>query len=200
MDQLKSMKDILCAQVQAQMANIEKADAHELGAAVDMIKDLSETMYYCSVVKAMEEAEEQDKYRSRGNDVVYYTERYLPYADRDMREHYMERKYDDRRYTEDDRKYDDRRYTDRHMPYYDYNEPVARDLREGRSPRARRMYMEAKEQHQGKETQLKDLESYMSELSQDVTEMIADASPEEKTMLHKKLSALTNKIEMLISK
>ena len=188
MDQLKSMKDILCAQVQAQMANIEKADAHELGVAVDMIKDLSETMYYCSVVKAMEEAEEQDKYRSRDNDVVYYTERYLPYADRDMREDYIKHKYDDRK------------YTDRHMPYYDYNEPVARDLREGRSPRARRMYMEAKEQHQGKETQLKDLESYMSELSQDVTEMIADASPEEKTMLHKKLSALTNKIEMLISK
>ena len=59
------------------------------------------------------------------------------------------------------------------------------------------MYMEAKEQHQGKEVQLKELEKYMGELSQDVTEMIADATPEEKQMLHKKLAALTNKIELL---
>ena len=66
-----------------------------------------------------------------------------------------------------------------------------------RSGMSRRMYMEAKEQHQGKEVQLKELEKYIGELSQDVTEMIADATPEEKTMLHKKLAALTNKIELL---
>jgi len=84
-------------------------------------------------------------------------------------------------------------------PYYDYMEPVARDIREGRSPLTRRMYMEAKEQHQGKQIQLQELEKYMGELSQDITEMIADATPEEKAILHKKLAALTNKVELLNS-
>jgi len=55
MEQLKTMKDQLTSQVHAQLANIEKADYHELGAAIDMIKDIAETEYYCSVVKAMEE-------------------------------------------------------------------------------------------------------------------------------------------------
>lgn len=67
------------------------------------------------------------------------------YLDRDMRDRYINEKYDGPRYA------DDQRHTGGRMPYYDFNEPVARDLREGRSPRARRMYMEGKEMHQGKE-------------------------------------------------
>jgi hypothetical protein len=35
------------------------------------------------------------------------------------------------------------------------------DYREGRSPRNRRMYMEAKETHQDKVTQMRELEKYM---------------------------------------
>lgn len=182
-DYIKEIKEIVEEQVYEQLKhNFEHVNTKELGEAVDMIKDAAEAAYYCSVVEAMEEAKEEDKHRN--GDVVYYTERYLPYPDRDMREKYIDQKYNG-----------DRRY----MPYYDYNEPVARDLREGRSPRVRRMYMEDKEHHQSKEVQLKDLETYMSELSQDVTEMIADSTPEEKTMLHKKLLALTNKIETLIN-
>jgi hypothetical protein len=41
------------------LTNIAAVDYHELGAAVDMIKDLSEAMYYCSIAEAMEEKEEQ---------------------------------------------------------------------------------------------------------------------------------------------
>ena len=223
MEELKQMKTLLTSQVQAQLANIEKADAEELGEAMDMIKDLSMTMYYCSVVDAMEKAEKEAK--ENGGNMVYYTERYLPmYMERGNRERYMDQKYN-RMY--DDRMYDDgrmyseggnssrggngtsnssgSRYHD--VPYYDYDEPIMRDMaagrtmirdmREGRSPRTRRMYMEAKEQHQGKEVQLQELEKYMGELSQDITEMIGDATVEEKQMLHKKLAALTNKIELL---
>ena len=207
MEQLKSMKELLTAQVQAQLANIEKADAKELGAAVDMIKDISETMYYCSVVEAMEEAKEEEKRGGGNGGTVYYTERYLPMYMNDGRR-YNEDRYmyrdgdnDSRRYQRDENSGNQNGSSNRtryhEIPYYDFMEPVARDLREGRSPRTRRMYMEAKEQHQGKEVQMQELEKYMGELSQDITEMIGDATLEEKQMLHKKLAALTSKVEQL---
>ena len=74
-----------------------------------------------------------------------------------------------------------------------------RDGREGRSGRSRRSYMETKEMNKGnsseeKQMKMKELENYMKELSEDVTEMIGDASPEEKSMLKTKLQTLTQKI------
>lgn len=109
MERLKMMKDCLIAQVEAQMENLEKVDTHELGEAIDIIKDLEEAMYYCSIVKAMEEKES-----SLENDS----------------------------YTKD-----------------------------------------------------KDLEKYLQELATDISEIITTATPEEKQMLHRKLSALTTKVE-----
>jgi hypothetical protein len=78
-----------------------------------------------------------------------------------------------------------------------YSEPMHYDAREGRSYNSRRMYMEAKESHRDKATQLRELERYMQELSQDVTDMIADASPEEKQYLEKKITALASKINQM---
>lgn len=48
--------------------------------------------------------------------------------------------------------------------------------------------------HHPKSTQMKELENYMHELSADITEMIQDATPEEKAMLEKKIFALANKV------
>lgn len=75
-----------------------------------------------------------------------------------------------------------------------------RDSREGRSGMSRRAYMETKELHsdnsiESKQAKMKDLEKYMGELSSDLTEMIAGASNEEKTMLKTKLQTLTQKIQ-----
>jgi len=56
---LNSMKDTLIHQTQAQIANLHCANYEELGAAVDMIKDLEEALYYHTVVEAMEKPEEQ---------------------------------------------------------------------------------------------------------------------------------------------
>lgn len=74
-----------------------------------------------------------------------------------------------------------------------------RDSREGRSGMSRRGYMETKEMHKGntaedKQAKMKELEKYMGELSGDITEMISDATPEEKSMLKSKLQALIPKI------
>lgn len=69
-----------------------------------------------------------------------------------------------------------------------------RDPRQGRSPMRRRMYMEGKEMHNDPKSQLKELQAYLQELSTDVTEMIKDASPEEKATLRQKMTTLASKI------
>lgn len=74
-----------------------------------------------------------------------------------------------------------------------------RDYREGRSGMSRRTYMETKEMHKAntpedKQAKMRELEKYMKELSEDLTEMIADATNEEKTMLKTKLDTLKGKI------
>lgn len=75
-----------------------------------------------------------------------------------------------------------------------------RDRREGRSGQMRRSYMETKEMNKGntpqeKQEKMKELEKYMGELGSDITEMISDASNEEKTMLKSKLQTLVQKIQ-----
>ena len=62
MDKYKSMKDTLVAQVQTQLGNLENVDAKELGEVVDMIKDLEEAMYYCSIVEEKEEPKDKEKH------------------------------------------------------------------------------------------------------------------------------------------
>lgn len=228
MEQLKSMKDQLTSQVHAQLANIEKADYHELGAAIDMIKDIAETEYYCSVVKAMEE-KQQEKEVER----YYYTERYMPIPyqrtmERDMDRGYGRMYYDSGNSTSSNGQSAGSSSTNGGASYYDrmnsgriyqenprdmggndrrgyYETPymlpspsiMMRDPREGRSADRRRMYMESKEMHQPKEKQMHELDAYVQELSGDITDMIRDASPEERQMLQQKLSGLITKIDQV---
>jgi len=51
---------------------MEKVDAQELGAAVDMIKDLSEAIYYCTITEAMEEKEDEKEPKSGQHGMMYY--------------------------------------------------------------------------------------------------------------------------------
>lgn len=76
-----------------------------------------------------------------------------------------------------------------------YSDRMVRDNREGKSGERRRGYMEAKEQGMDKQAKMKELEDYMKELSSDVTEMIGDASPEEKSLLKQKMQVLMQKIQ-----
>lgn len=82
------------------------------------------------------------------------------------------------------------------MYYQDMRQSVpVRDGREGRSAEVRKNYMEAKQLHQGKEIQMKELDRYMTELTHDIAEMIQDASPEEKSLLQQKIATLATKIK-----
>lgn len=72
---------------------------------------------------------------------------------------------------------------------------VVEDSREGKSGMSRKTYMESKQMYssdtpENKQHKMRDLETYMRELSDDVTEMISDSTPEEKTMLKTKLQTL----------
>ena len=226
-EKLKWMKDSLICVVENQLCNLGEVDTEELGDAIDMIKDLEEAIYYCTVTEAMNkqghemsmEMKKGDHQQKPEDDRMYYSGGYpAMYADNGRR-----RRADGTFYAEGGQNYanggqsgsgggqnyaggngggQNYMYADSGMPqsgngtssrnYYDG--PMYRDEREGRSYNSRKMYMEAKEMSKDKATQLRELEKYMQELSQDITEMIADASPEEKQYLEKKITALASKI------
>lgn len=211
MERLKNMKETLMTAVQAQLGNLATADTQELGAAVDMVKDLSEAIYYCTITKAMEEEEkngEEKRYYREPYPVVYYTE--------GGRGGGSSSGGNSRNYDGGSRNYDDGRDMDRRnygRMYYDANNsgmtrsynpiqgyseremPIEmRDMREGRSPISRKTYMETKEKYHDKNMQMKELEKYMQELSSDIVEMIEGATPEEKQYLSSRVAALATKI------
>lgn len=197
MDQLKILKEQLIAQVQGQMGNLSAVDAKEMGEVVDMIKDLAEATYYCTVTEAMEESKEEKKNQPQP---MYYTPylpyeksyKYNPYRDMDIEEGRMYYGGEGGSSEQSGRQNygnDMRQYTEQAYPTM-----MMRDYREGRSPLSRKSYMESKELHQDKTKQMSELEKYMRELSEDITEMIMDATPEEKTILKQKMTTLMNKI------
>ena len=52
---LCEVKEKMLTTIMAQMDHLETVDVCELGEAIDIIKDIAEAEYYCSVVKAMDE-------------------------------------------------------------------------------------------------------------------------------------------------
>lgn len=72
---------------------------------------------------------------------------------------------------------------------------MQRDGREGRSGESRRGYMESKEMGKDKSEKMRELETYMKDLGEDMSEMISGMSPEEKALMKNKLSGLMTKIQ-----
>lgn len=196
-DQLKIIKDQLITQVQAQMSDLKCVDAKELGEVVDMIKDLAEAIYYCEIYDQMKQSEE-----SRKEDAM---RSYYPARDMDIEQGRMYYSYPSGSGTspsyngansgstsstshsmgEAGRSY----YTERDYPVY------LRDEREGRSPMKRKMYMESKSTGQDKAKSIKELENYMQDLTSDMMEMLEHASPEEKSIVQKKINTLAAKVQ-----
>ena len=76
---------------------------------------------------------------------------------------------------------------------------MSRNYSESNYDRAKRNYTETKELHKGntqedKEHKMKSLDSYMKELSTDITHLLGDMTAEEKNLLRTKLSTLVPKI------
>lgn len=198
MERLKQMKDSLVSIVQSQMGgHLDQVNTEELGEAIDMIKDLEEAIYYCTITKAMTEKEDKEKEHH-----YYYTERVYPEYMPKYYPYYRDMDRDNGRMyyggsgspsgTSSSENGGSRRYDE---VITSYPSIMMRDTREGRSGRSRKSYIESKEMHQDKEMQMKELEKYMQELTHDITEMVSDASPEEKAMLQQKVSMLASKIK-----
>ena len=186
LERLKDMKKDLIHCVEKQMEDLGNVDAKELGEAVDMIKDLEEAIYYGTITKSMEDGEKEKKemkeHSKSWGEPMYYTTRW----DEPMMY-----------------------YTDRRMPMYNYNggdrehpywmEGTSYYTEQNggtgmRSTNSRMNYMDSRKMHQDKTTQIKELEKYLQELSTDVTELINEATPEEKAVLQQKVATLASKI------
>lgn len=71
MQRLKKLKQSILSCTESQVnGHLEQVDTKQLGEAVDMIKDLEQAMYYCTIVKAMQKQEEEEK---KNGNVYYYT-------------------------------------------------------------------------------------------------------------------------------
>ena len=221
-ERLKHIKENIMSAIEGQVCNIQEADCEELGEAIDMLKDLEEALYFCTITEAMEKTEKQPANGGGQNghqQYMYYSEPYYynGYSNPGTGGYMMYNQGNSSRGGNNSSS----SYYQEPMMYAQgggssnssggnssssggnsgssssyYQEPMmARDYREGRSPMSRKMYLEAKE-HRGdsKTSQLKELERYMQELTSDMVDMIQEATPEEKQYLEKKISALASKI------
>ena len=176
MEALKTMKTQLEGCVQGQLGNLDKVDARELGQAIDMIKDLSQAIYYCTITESMEKVDKKEE-QTPINNINYYTT--PEYRNMQRAGGYM---------------YYPASNGGQNTGTMSYYTEMNRDPRQGRSPMRRRMYMEGKEMHKDTKSQLQELEAYMQELSSDITEMIKDATPEQRNTLRQKMTTLAGKI------
>ena len=198
MEKLKRLKEMLMDGVASETSRgLQSVDKEELGEAIDMIKDIEEIIYYCSITKAMEEKEKENEYMQKhyssmnypiyynggnssngGGSRMWYDGGSSSYANNSSGGNNA-------------RGGGSRGYSDGWvMAPFD-----ARDYREGRSYMTRKNYMEGKEMHHDKAKQMQELDKYVQELTDDVLEMIHDASPEEKMALSQKMTTLANKIK-----
>ena len=210
MEKLKQMKEALVGCVEGQVfGNLKDVDAKELGEAMDMIKDLSEAIYYCTITEAMEGEKHGEKSGKGQHGMMYYKESMTPmyhypypveYYDPRYRTNYTMYERGNQGNMTDYTMYESGNAGTGHAQamrgYRDgmVIQPMERDPKEGRSGERRRMYMSGKGM-KDKTSQMKELEAYMQELTSDMTEMIADASPEEKQLLQQKISMLATKIK-----
>lgn len=215
---IKRMHDMIeklseCAKCEFD-SGIENVNTCEMGEVIDMMKDLAEAMYYRTLTKAMENAESEevlemfDRYNDdrRYYDHYRYSDgRFAPKGRGTYRRGYKEeipyimtpemyREHDPEYYRDMDRANRGRMY---------YTEPSTtptHDIREGKSGMSRKMYMETKEMHKGntpedKQHKMRELENYAKELTEDVVDMVADMSAEEKNLLKTKMQTLVQKIQ-----
>ena len=151
---LKTMKEQIMNCVQSQLGDLSKVSTKELGEAIDMIKDLAEAIYYCTITDSMGKSDDSKK-----QVINYYTNPitsdmyYDPWRHSEYKKGYM--------YYPNDATID----TQSTSTTTHYSEPymheMTRDPREGRAYMRRRTYMEGKEKHNDMNSQLRELEAYL---------------------------------------
>ena len=195
--------------------SVECINTCELGAVVDMIKDLAEAEYYAYIAKEMkevaEEEEAEEKYMLKslkdeyGEDDGkryydmwrYKSGRFAPKG-RGTRRGYEEPPY--YHMTPDQYKEHDPEYwrdLDRKDGKMYYTEPITM---ESRYDKAKRMYTETKAKHnsgsvEDKQLTLKEGEKMLNVIIDELMEMVSDATPEMKNMIKTKGMSAMQKIQ-----
>lgn len=187
MENLKNIKCSLVGLVQTQLGDLKHTDAKELGEVIDMIKDLEEAMYYCAIIEAMEESK-KEKENSEFNNINYY-----------MEPTYHQGSGSNGASMGGSGMGGTRNYT----PYMEYAPYMMRDEKwrdqrlyntADKTYNSRRMYMESKQNQATDQQAMKELEHYIKDLGDDLTDMIRDSSTEEKQVLSQKLQQLATKV------
>lgn len=199
---------------------IENVNTDEMGKVTDMLKDLAEAMYYRTLTNIMEESDVEDALgmldRRFYDDYRYKTTgRYAPkgrgsYVGRRGYEeppymHIMNREdLEDWDSMSERERMRDLDRASRGRMYYTETEPMhkdggMRDSREGKAGMMRKGYMETKEMHKGttpqdKEANMHSLEEYLKELSEDLTGLLSEMTPEERQMAKTKITTLAAKM------
>lgn len=187
-------------------SGIENVDTCEMGKVVDMMKDLSEAMYYRTLTKAMDESnfeETLEMFERYGDGRRFYDKyryadgRFAPKGRGTYRRGYdepyyhmtpeMYREHDPEWYRDMDRK-DGKMY---------YTEPITM---ESRYDKAKRMYTETKAKHnsgsvEDKQLTLKEGEKMLNVIIDELMEMVSDATPEMKNMIKTKGMSAMQKIQ-----
>lgn len=194
-----------CAKIEME-SGIENVDTCEMGKVVDMMKDLSEAMYYRTLTKAMDESnleETLEMFERYGDGRRFYDKyryadgRFAPKGRGTYRRGYYEpyyhmtpemyREHDPEWYRDMDRK-DGKMY---------YTEPITM---ESRYDKAKRMYTETKAKHnsgsvEDKQLTLKEGEKMLNVIIDELMEMVSDATPEMKNMIKTKGMSAMQKIQ-----
>lgn len=182
------------------------------GQKLDDLKDFTEIAKNIAcfdkdyrIVEAMEKSEDNE-------DIMRMLEQYEDYPDRRYYDHYRyadgrfapkgrgtRRGYDEPPYYHMDPEWD--RDMDRHdgKMHYTDTEMNRPEMKESNYDRAKRHYTETKDMHKAdtpedKQKKMESLDSYMKEITGDVTKLMHDMTAEEKNLLRNKLSTLVSKI------
>ena len=198
-----------CAKSEMDKKGIEEIDTEEFGKVTDIIKDLSEAMYYRTLTEAMKEAEYGEDYDYMGAYDEHERRGYTGQPRSKTSGRFMRRGDGRRSYMPMMRDYDwdnmqmDRDMDREHGKMY-YTEPMTmrndnQAHSESRYDRARRGYEESKAMHKSgsvedKKKNMESLEHYMKELSEEMAELIESMDASEKTMVRSKLQTLAQKV------
>lgn len=181
-ENIHEMMETLVSCAKGEVDNgLSTVDTKEMGEVVDMIKDLAQAEYYATITKAMGESEYGVDYDEKGRiDRKYYNK--YRYADGRYAPKGRGRMYYDTMSVDDYKAHTPEYYRDMDrengVMYYTDN---------------RMKYMESKHSAD-KGEKMRNLEHYIGDISEDISEMMDGASPEEKNMLKSKLQVMMQKI------
>lgn len=193
MYRMKMLKECLMSKLVEQMGHLEDVDAKEMGEVVDMIKDIAEAEYYCTVAKAMKEGGEgveeweREEYKDRGEADRSNGGRRTP-ARSSRTGRFISGRSEGDPVMRDYARYNymDRGEADMPMRSGGYRNEA--DYIPGHSD-GREYY-----DMMGELNPDLGLENYMTTMSQHLTKMIQRATPEEKEKLKHTLTTLASKV------